>query len=406
MSGNVRGIIDCRLPNQVNYNVSRDIFKRVFDYFNTHPGMTRIALRRRNGVAGASNLGYWDAGATSWADGNTALGSWDRLFGVFRVNASASRSWPYYIIVGISENVSTTLYYQESAAPSTNGSCVYIAAAVGIGGDLNPWNGTTNNDGTDSHPTPLWKIPTGGSAVAVLPASNNGVYTHATNKNNTCAIVGNLNAVTTGSGNYRFSIVGDDDSFVFFCDQSDIGTVTNFMFVGPYVSRSGITASTPLAMYRAADGAPTDGTVCGTTVGGVNGSYNGGIVAPDSLIGFASPRQGLLYAPMLPSNVLSSSGQPNYATNKREIWPMLLRTNGTGVGDDTNAGGGFAGYIPTTALGLTSSVNVYDLSSDKKTIFVGNNSPLNVQVSVPFWDGTTTPRSTLTRDGVTFSRAP
>jgi hypothetical protein len=406
MSGNVRGIIDCRLPNQVNSSSCRDVFKRVFDYFNTHPNMTRIALRRRNGVAGASNLGYWDAGATSWADGNTALGSWDRMFGVFRVNASASRTWPYYVLVGISESVSGSLYFHDGASPATNVGAVYIMTAVGIGGDLNPWNGTTNNDGTDAYPTPVWKIPSGGTAVSVLPASNNGVYTHATNKNNGTCIFGPFNTGSTPSGNNRFSIVGDDDSFVFFYDGSDVGTINAVALVTPYTPRAGITASAPLLVYRAVTGAPADGTTVGNTNGTNNANYNGGIVAPDSLIALASPRQGLLYTPMLPSGVLSNAGQPNYVTSKRELWPMLFRSFGNGVGDDANAGGGFIGHVPASTFGLTNGVNVYDLSADKKTIFVGDSSPLNVQVGIPFWDGVTTPRSTLTRDGVAFSRAP
>lgn len=406
MSGNVRGIVDCRPPVQIRYNCFRDAFKRFNDYFNTHPNVTRIALRRRNGVAGASSLGYWDAGASSWADGNTAVGSWHALYAVYRMNPSGSRSWPYYVAIWMHEATGQASPIFDATTATNTEVAIGISVAVGHGGDENPWNGTTVNDGTDAVPTTWWKIPTGGTAVSVLPGSNNTGYTHATNKQNFAVIFPRSQQAAVNIS-LRHGIMGDDDAFVIYYDDGDVGALNRYMIVAPYVPRTGITVSRPLMMLVDGPHSLDNDRQMGQSSGALtNSNYSqGGMVAPDSNLALASPREVVFPIAQIPT-IMSNTAQPNFYTGKRELWPVTFRTVGQGIGDLTTAGGAYLGYVPATVMGATAGLNAFDLSLDKKTIFFGDNTPANGQMGFPFWDPNTFPRSTTTRGGVSFSRAP
>ena len=405
MSGNVRGIIDCRPPSSQIYRLgARDMFKRMNDFFNSHPNMTRIALRRRAGAGGASNLGYWDAGATSWADGNTASGDWHGLYAVYRMNPTGSRTWPYYVMVIMHEHATQSVFLARGTTCTNTEAAVMISVAVGHGGDENPWNGTTNNDGTDALPTQFWKVPTGGTRVSVLPSSNNTGYTHATNKNNFVTIFPRSNGSNTQTA-MRWGIMGDDDTLVWYYDEADNSVLDNVTIITPYVPRTGITVTRPLLMLSSGAGVVTDEEQIGQANGQDLTGQNGGITAPDAALSLTSPREGLHYVWMLP-NVFSATAQPNYYTGQRELWPSLFRAYGFGPGNDADPGGGYIGYMPSTVSGVTSGFNNFDLTLDKKTVFLGSSTPTSTQMAYPFWDGATIPRTTLSRDGVAFSRAP
>jgi hypothetical protein len=406
MSGNVRGIIDCRPPSSQSYRLGmRDMFKRYVDFFESHPNMTRIALRRRNGTPGASNLGYWDAGATSWADGNTASGDWHGLYAVYRVNPSGSRTWPYYVMIITHENSSQVGYLAKGTTIPNTECAVLLSVAVGHGGDENPWNGTTNNNGSDAIPTQFWKVPTGGTHVSVLPSSNNTGYTHATNKNNFIALFGRHSTSNTQT-TARWGAMGDDDTLVLYYDDGDNGVMEQVTIITPYTPRTGITVTRPLIMFNSVEGVPSNDAQVGQANGTeVSSSRSGGITPPDAALALSSPREGLHYFWMLPT-LFTATAQPNYYTGQREVWPSLFRAYGFGPGNDADPGGGYIGYVPPSVYGVTSGFNNFDLTLDKKTVFIGDSTPTNVQIAYPFWDGATTPRTTLTRDGVSFSRAP
>ncbi|GAG01765.1 unnamed protein product, partial [marine sediment metagenome] len=232
MSGTIRGTIDAYTNETTEFKDTANIFKTYFDAFESHPNMTRIAMQY--GLSG-TGTDYWD-------DANP-FGR--NCFVVWRMETSAARAWPYYLIMqtnswgggGSTFGIAPGDPGSNGLGSSSNSSYLSIGMAIGIGGDLDPWNGSTNNDGTDSKggsaAFPLgndglgrvWRTPAGGTGLLMLPRSNNA------GGDNVATAREMIGVQSQGSPSQtRYHIVMDDDNIWVASDGADDGDCRHGMF--------------------------------------------------------------------------------------------------------------------------------------------------------------------------------
>lgn len=389
MSGTLRGVVDIASNQSTEQKTTADIFKAFFDAFEAHPNTTRIALQHGNGGTGDGNgTGRWDSGANSF--GNNA-------FAVWRMEPTAARTWPYYFTMHCQcAGGNATTWGAAPGDPvnsyaSTASSTAYIGfqCAIGIGGDQNPWNGTTNNDGTDYRAggtsLPLgsdgngqvWRVPaSGGTNLLVFPRSNSAGGSYATVKEDMLCIVNHGNP-----DNARAHLVMDDDCVAMYWDEDDasgsLNTVQTFGIFDPHPNMS---HDRPFFQYRAQN-VPT------TTA--ANDQRLGGIATPDS--GAAEPVQKIWAAIRYFQNIL---WQPNtaFATGEYDVVPWDLMMHD-----------GRFGFVGTTTPIFQSCVNVPPNSTNAAfDLAVFGNVTISTAKSVFAWTGVAAPQNSSTREGVPF----
>jgi hypothetical protein len=386
MSGQIRGKIECFLNEGNGNNNAQAFFKGLYDCFLAHPNMTLVA-RSAGASKPAANIGYYDA-----AD---AFGN--NCWAVFKMAATAvgggPRNFDYYVLI---QHATASTFGTSPGNPgliigSTGSSSgvVGIAAAIGVGGDGNPWKGAGATIGANTKGTPVWGAPVGGSHVHVLPRSNNGGGSHSANREN-CAYVFEQYAFTA-SVKYRAHVVADDDSIVVAMDDSDDNTYA-LTYVGPYSLRQDLPVPYPLVMLSTGTSvlpfAPN--TNYGPTAG--NTPAEGGVVHRDNNIGVRS-----VFMDRLNDIVNSSTIQPNrvFATPEFDEFPVPIYLN-----ESPHAG--FMGQIDF--IREVANIATHDTSADKKRMVVGIATLGTVKMTIP-WDGVTTPKSGITRQGIDFVRA-
>lgn len=383
MSGTLRGKIECYhyqgSGGSVNY-IMNEVFKNLYDFFSNWPSHTVII---------ASN---YDGGGTDYWDGASPFGG--KSWFVVKFLPSSTRTYPWYLMVQLSymaTNVNTghsapCVFYGEDVNYSN--ARIAFTAAVGVGGDENPWAGTMGAGGSDTKGNPVWKIPgSGGTAVYALDRSNATGGTYAADKRN-----------MTGYSIYnplpstrRVHILADDDCFAFTFDNLAASFWT--YFVGPYTLRSGLSLDHPMMMI--ALGSPYYGQYSqhyGSTSGG--STRPGGIVP---VVG-GSPRDvKMFYLEWLDTmnSEVDLHPNPQFATPAYDLSPFVL-----GIRDAPYFG--FVGFLDW--LRLAWNVPYYDTSSDKKLVFLGSATQADRKLVMP-WDGVTIPGSGLTRGGVTVPAA-
>jgi hypothetical protein len=176
-----------------NYN---EFFVSVYNFLNTK--YTRIASNygvAAGGLDGAG-FGYHDAGS-----GHSAAQS----FAVFRTNGNAL---PPYNIVLFWTNLLHPNWTFDSAGG--NGPRCSIGAAIRDDG-TDAWNGTTNNDGTDTVGTPRWTVG-GASTLFTFNHFNEPGGARATNKDDLMTIGHNQLGIT--NRDLLFHMWADDDTFL------------------------------------------------------------------------------------------------------------------------------------------------------------------------------------------------
>ena len=201
-----------------NYN---EFFVSVYNFLNSK--FTRIAAYYGVAAGGldGNGFGYHDAGS-----GHAA----PQAFAVFRTNGNALP--PYNIII----------FYTNSAHPdwtfegsTSNGARCSVAAAIRDDG-TDAWNGSTNNDGTDTVGTPRWSVG-GATTLFTFDYFNEPGGTRATNMDNLQTMGSN---VLTGLGNdLLFHMWADDDVFLLVSDSTSSSIYVNYF--GEYNLISGNT---------------------------------------------------------------------------------------------------------------------------------------------------------------------
>lgn len=387
MAGQIRGKIEMLLNEGNGHNNAQALFKGLYDFFVAHPKVTVIARQAGSGRA-AGDVGYYDS-ATPF--GNNA---W---FVVKMAKTSADvpagpRAFDYYVFVQWADG-STSLNTAPGNPGQGNGSTssfsagkVGIAVAIGVGGDENAWNGAGATIGANTKGSPVWKVPTGGSNVHVLPRSNNAGGSHATNRENLSLLFSQY--AFTANTKARAHVVADDDSFIIFVDNDDDNTY-GVTYAGVFSVRQGLVLPIPFLMLSS--GIPLAmNTGYGETSG--TSSFQGGAIHRDSNIGV---RQ--LVLERLNVFVNTTVNQPNrlFATPEFDEFPIA-----SALSETPHAG--FLGQVDfIRELG---NIATHDSSADKKRVVIGDNNVGTVKLSIP-WDGATTPKSGITRQGIDFVRA-
>lgn len=179
MAGTVRGKIECLISTGNAFNQGQNVFTSIYRFLKTQlePAGVVTEIARHGGLSStAANVNYHDEADPFLTN------AWF----VFRFNTNGGRTWPWYLLVQWARGDTSDfgqspgspgLILNSSAAPAPGESIVGYQCAVGIGGDQNPWNGTTGAQATKG--SPVWRVPAnGGTNVAVFPRSNSADWLH------------------------------------------------------------------------------------------------------------------------------------------------------------------------------------------------------------------------------------
>lgn len=393
MSGTPHGVVDCVLTSTPTKEITHSMFKSLFDLLNSMTGsgiVTRIAY---NTGSNGTGTGYYDEPSPF---GNNA-------WYCYRFNASASslRTADWYLLV---QNASGSgnfgdapgdpgLVNASSEGQSSNEGTLAFAAAgmvTAAGANANPWNGTTNNDGTDSKGDPVWNSGSVDDVLSVLPRSNNNGGSHDSSRENMAEAYNS----TQGSADVRFHFIADNDGLAFFIDNGDNLTYA-CNYVGHYSPRAEISSSAfvPLLMFiRDGDGnaQPTSFESLGTTTGD-GFSYEGGVTIPAGVrvANLAKYESGWME---------STTFQPNTALNVplNDVFaPVVL------ADEDPNTGQ--IGFLDTAIYAEIYNVNVHDTNSDQsRTVFSTVTTTEAVKVFTAWSGSAGTPGTGTSRSGSFF----
>jgi hypothetical protein len=385
MSGTVRGVVDIATNQATEYQNTGDIFKAFFDAIEAHPNTTRIALQYGNGGTGTDR---WD-GASPFGQ---------NCFAVWRMETSGARTWPWYFTMHCANGGGSSATW--GAAPgdplaseqSTASSTAYLGfqAAIGIGGDQNPWNGGTANDGTDSRAgsaalplgsdgtAAVWRTPaSGGTNLMVFPRSNNSGGTYDAGKQDMCVLINHGNP-----DNSRAHLIMDDDSIYAFWDEDDVGgSLMTYVNMGIFDPHPGIsTYDRPFYVWRSQGAFSESATT----------ERSGGLAVPDS-----SELTPVLQLALWSRRFHDGNAQPNAVFAPAEY--------DTAPGEVLMWDGSRKGFAGTTQDVFQICYDVPRNSANAaKTIGVlGVSANASLKVALK-WTGVGEPGATTTREGVPF----
>jgi hypothetical protein len=389
MAGTIRGKVDCWANAGNQYDNIQTCFKNIYDFLKLQlePAGVVTEVARWGGSGSApTSTGYWDE-PSPFRSG---------AFSVFRWNPNGGRTWPWYMLVQWARGDQTSFGNTSSSPATLNNSSTLgstsgmlgIAAAIGVGGDENPWKGT-GSIGSSVKATPVWGIPTGGTDVYVLPRSNNSGGTHNTNKENCTSIY----SIFTDTRPLRHHLVADADSFLFMADAGDTGFYSA-MYSGTFTPISGLSHPYPYLQFEY----PmyiSSGQTFGPTGGG---SPGGGIVMPTTVSG-ARVRQAV-FSRLDEFLHLQYLMSPNQIAGNFDLHPLMFGSN------ETASHAGLVGYVDLMReiAGLPSY-----LTNASKTLATFGHVTYNTgfqsdryqKFAIP-WDGVHFPRTNPLRTGYTF----
>jgi hypothetical protein len=390
MAGTPNGRIDCFANTGAPVTNVQEAFKTLFDFLSASASWTRIAYffgTTGGSIAGATaGSDYWD-GATPFMR---------HAFAVFEATNGTPKPWYLLIefIDGSADAVPGGTIAGGSSGTPYAGIGVQMACAVGAGGTpANPWNGTTNNNGTDTKGTPWWVAPGGGGKLYCFPRCNSAGGGAATNANDLAwAYKTHYYSLATQT---RFHIVTDDDCIVFLIDEGNDGGVFGFTG-GYYTPRADLTVDRPLVMMgvvnSGANALPHQQRF--GSVSGVGDDYPGGVHAG---VGGTMPGVVAVALDRFDFWNFTDVCYPNKAFS-----PAAFDTFPLFIGAYEVAPTVYAGYLGTYPFVRDAYHVVNNTTNVGKTrACFGPASPLYVHISIP-WDGVTVPDTNATRAGVSF----
>jgi hypothetical protein len=425
MSGLVRGKIECVINTGNRQDQTQVFFKNLFDFFNTHPNYTIIALQY--GLTGSNLPNSTTSGmGTGYYDQAASFGY--NSFFVARANATTARPFDVYYLFQWGGTVNQTgantvlgaaigpgapaLSNGSSQPQGGNNTTLMVQAAIGIGGTSgsagspnngNPWKGTNVATGSDLKPTigPVWGAPPGGGTGAmVFPRSNDGNVGGLQQAGAFISRTQNgsqVYSISTDAGlQTRMHIVGDDDSWCVAIDNSDNGNYY-FGYWGLYEPRANVAQNIPypycsIMSYNNIPINFADQSIYGDIAG--TSSQQGGI----ALTFTGSVGQLQIDVPVnnfaVDTNFNPDHQAPGNAYNEWPIWAGVFENNPAQLS-------GFLGYI--TFIKYMFNVPTNDTKSDFSRIVLGSTTLQQQKISMP-WDSqnNTVPRSGASRAGVTF----
>lgn len=377
MAGPLHGNIDCLAGSSIpSKETSHTMFKNLYDFLNTLTSsgvVTRIAY---NTGSFGSGTGYYDDpnpfGRNAWY--------------CFRFNTSSVRTWDWYMLV---QHTSGTGNFGQTPgdpgltngaaeAQSSNEGTLAIATATLIstgGANLNPWNGTTLNNGDDVKGDPVWNSGSASDILSVLPRSNNAGGSHDTSKQNMAELWNSTSSTSTT----RFHFLSDDDGIAFFIGATSDNTTYGINYVGHYQPRSELTSSnfTPMVMFirnsstvDLLDSQENYGTTAGTST-----NYEGGIVISGAV------RIGRI-ARYDAGWQVDSTVQPNSAITpaQHDVFSVpVLAYESPNLGQ--------VGYIVSPIYQELYNANSHDTNADLSRAVLGNSSTTATTKIFTAWTG-------------------
>jgi len=362
MAGIKRGSIEHFIASTT---AVRDMFTNMLNFFDSHPGMTRIASNYGSGGTGFDFTGGANiSGENAWA--------------VWTMDLAAD---PYTFCIQWSQ------FATFGTAPGNPGD---HPSSIGIGfqmaydsvGTGSVWNGGTANAGADAKGSPIWAA--GGGNLVVAPRANGIGGTYATEMQ----AFGNI--MHASQPNNRVQIVADDDYIYIAHDYNDDGGYNTQMYAGPYTPVDGVTPDVPLCMVAFPNAGIPINTDIGTT-GNTDTDGEGGVSAADS----ASTSR--ICRVSVNTSVLQPVNQPN---NQRtppsyDVVPLsLYLVDGEGIGTY-----GLLGQIELIKAAFNIPSN--SIGAGKLKAFFGSITVAALKTVVD-WDGATVAGSGMTRDGIQF----
>lgn len=366
MSGSLCASYDHYSYTGNSQTLNQEFFTNLFWFLNgpmTASGYTELVALNygsANGSVTGDGTNYWDIsgdfGENAWA--------------VFRFPSGSSnlRTVDMYALIQWADSVSF------GTSPGNPGLINAAGGADGTGMQIacmqdgsNPWEGTTNADGSDTKGDPVWN--TGSN---VCPKSNDGGDHDASKEN--CVLVADVGYQSAYTNRYHFA--GDVDSIAWTIDMG-ANVLYNLLGVaGAYESipaLSGVMACPLFMLVNGYDAPAAEVDYCyftlNTTYGGNAGSLDeraGGVYSPgaDNVVS---------YALELPdTNLLENV---NYWTNVNtsgtfDTWrPLIYAT--------TADGRGVLGYVPDTIYAVNKAHSSNTVMSSANgigyAVFGGNN---------------------------------
>jgi len=398
MAGTVRGRIDCLVTEASNSILCAQAkFKTIFDFLSSLPGWTRIAWYMGN--AGGNIPGGAKRG-NDYHDGEAPFGH--LAFAVFKVRGTV-KTW--YCLIQFLDGQSTDPTGAGAPARFAGGGIGY--AGVGIqmawgydaeGNELNPWNGSTKNDGTDTKGTDggeVWKVAEG-ELLRVLPRSN-GMGGKFSPLREDLANLGTPHHKFAAYLPHRFHLVADDDSLVLLEDYGDSGSVS-MTYAGIYVPRAGWNPIYPFLLVHNESNnglwsvSQSIDSRYGDLYGGTPG-MNGGIAIPE---GSTLPGVRSLCFDRMEGFAATSSFQPNGVVSDFEEWAICC-----GVNEQESALHGWLGFLDPSLLREAFGMNNNAYKKDKSRVYMGSGLAKRLKYSIP-WDGQQVPGTNRTREGISF----
>lgn len=467
-----RGLLNCdadyRSPwfNQAETigamgTIDQQIFVTIFKWLSGSVGQSLgIRLRAHNfgrnndllynfgwRSGGSSSMSYWDEDAPA---GNNA-------FGVFEFTNATPPLWiclqyhAYSANSGLTPNSSPTTptYPQSSAGPTGNEDGVFISCALRQDG-TRPWNGTTNNTGSDTKTSPVWNsgsiiFPRASADGGDRELAADGVMRLTPRAGSIRGVLGGSDSTFVfnptasfdkNSGVYH--VIASEDSFLFTMDPKGIGNYGCFFYMGKYDQiRTALSESLNWCNYVCLQMMNNDSANNRPILPRYGESIFGGVIQPygtRNIIQTAFPTTG---SSANPDNGLFESwiggGANNVYTNKVEACiidrnqlledtniptPIYLRHPNRAISDPTGRSPGkfdmftipiacFGDHFGYGKLGeISAFYMVFGIPSNatinnKQWAVVGDSQIGTVKLAIP-WDGISDPGTAGGRGGIPF----
>lgn len=394
MAGTLHGMIDCLLPTVLSsgYPQSENaqglftVIYKFLKHLETLGITTEVA--RHGGLTGtAANVNFWDETSPFLSN----------AFFVFRFNTNGGRAWPWYLHFQWAGHYGLTARYfgvtpgnpglANAVQPTASAdSFVCSQAAIGVGGDQNPWNGIgtlgTNQKGGrlsgSGGAGPIWTIPSGGTDVLVFPRSNYTGGTHATTKQNYTV---HWQSAASNLVN-RVHLLADDDNFLLLYDRGD-NAAYSLYYYGMYTPLPGLVATYPFAAVDWSATAADIGPIAG-------GSPGGGVATPSGGVRIVEISRMDLFQDewtQTPNQFIVPMG------SQFDIWKNVLVV----------AESGHLGTVGEIEFWREVTNTVSFASNSARTkVALGTAAVQDRKLLIP-WDGATPPRRNYSvRTGVTF----
>lgn len=372
-----------------------ELFKNVTDTLNLLTAsntVTRIAFNTGSNAGGGNGQGFHNEfnhwGRNGWA--------------CYRFNSTETRTWDWYLLLQFTSQSGNFgdapgnpgLANGVAEPQNTNEGTMAVAAAAMVnsaGSSVNPWNGTTNNDGNDSKGDPVWATGSAGDRLFVLPRSNSDDGNFAASREN---MARTFNSTGTTNDMY-YHVVASEDGIVIAADFSENNSWC-INFIGSYEPLPSVSSSipTPLWMYVSdldSSNVPAPTDFIGTKAG--NTALEGGVAVADGTVrGSVDAYSNTLFsvgASSQPSKILSSQ-----TTIDEYAFPIVAFDAESGVY-------GSLGFMNNPLLRQVFNVMGNSLSKDKTryTVVESGTSRTGIGYTIPWSPSASLPRGFKGRRG-------